>query len=203
MRLPSSRPTARTMTMLANSIYSGVPSHFFGMEQVIEVGPMSGKSNVQFWLERHGIPRTRNWSTASSQRAKESNRMLTDAEIMECGARRQRCAVGAGVVSGSVLSVPGFVERFVAGHACEVVPSARLLKVAARIEAAAAFTALLLPSPPYYHWNILMGPSPPARTSSGQASESQRSRSAQQQVARVAELRPCSRSLRLVSLACS
>jgi acetylornithine deacetylase/succinyl-diaminopimelate desuccinylase-like protein len=34
-----------------------------------------------------------------------------------------------------------------------------------------------------------MGPSPPARASSGQASESQRSRSAQQQVARVAELR--------------
>lgn len=34
-----------------------------------------------------------------------------------------------------------------------------------------------------------MGPSPPARASFGQASESQRSRSAQQQVARVAELR--------------
>ncbi len=27
---------------LANSIYSGVPSHLFGMEQVIEVGPLSG-----------------------------------------------------------------------------------------------------------------------------------------------------------------
>src|ERR1700732_4596665 len=31
---------------LANSIYSGVPSHLFGLEQVIEVGPLSGRSNV-------------------------------------------------------------------------------------------------------------------------------------------------------------
>ena len=43
---------------LANSIYSGVPSHYFGMEQVIEIGPMSGKSNVHFWLERHGYETT-------------------------------------------------------------------------------------------------------------------------------------------------
>src|SRR5207302_10707011 len=30
---------------LADLVYSGVPAHFFGMEQVIEIGPMSGKSN--------------------------------------------------------------------------------------------------------------------------------------------------------------
>ena len=58
--------------MLANSIYSGVPSHFFGMEQVIEVGPMSGKSNVQFWLERHDIPATEELVDRIFQRAKES-----------------------------------------------------------------------------------------------------------------------------------
>ena len=40
---------------LANTVYSGVPSHVFGMEQVIDIGPMSGKSNVHFWLERHGV----------------------------------------------------------------------------------------------------------------------------------------------------
>jgi len=28
-------------------------SHVFGMEQVIDIGPMSGKSNILFWLERH------------------------------------------------------------------------------------------------------------------------------------------------------
>src|SRR5205823_15076931 len=40
---------------LANSVYSGVPSHYFGLEQIIEIGPMSGKSNVIFWLERNNI----------------------------------------------------------------------------------------------------------------------------------------------------
>src|ERR1700726_4091961 len=38
---------------LADVVYSGVPSHLFGLDQIIEVGPMSGKSNVLFWLERH------------------------------------------------------------------------------------------------------------------------------------------------------
>src|SRR4030088_3404316 len=41
---------------LADAVYSGVPSHLFGLDQIIEIGPMSGKSNVLFWLERHGIP---------------------------------------------------------------------------------------------------------------------------------------------------
>lgn len=70
--------------MLANSIYSGVPSHFFGMEQVIEIGPMSGKSNVYFWLERHEIPATDELVERIFARAKSSDRMLTDAEILEC-----------------------------------------------------------------------------------------------------------------------
>src|SRR6266446_2953413 len=41
---------------LANAVYSGVPAHLFGLDQVIEIGPMSGKSNVLFWLEKHRIP---------------------------------------------------------------------------------------------------------------------------------------------------
>ena len=69
---------------LANSIYSGVPSHYFGMEQVIEIGPMSGKSNVHFWLERHGYPAEDELVERIYQRAKNSDRMLTDAEILEC-----------------------------------------------------------------------------------------------------------------------
>jgi 2-isopropylmalate synthase len=68
---------------LANSIYSGVPSHYFGMEQVIEIGPMSGKSNVHFWLERHGLPQSEELVERIYQRAKQSDRMLTDAEILE------------------------------------------------------------------------------------------------------------------------
>src|SRR6202171_2366537 len=37
---------------LANAVYSGVPSQMFGLEQIIDIGPMSGKSNVLFWLDR-------------------------------------------------------------------------------------------------------------------------------------------------------
>src|SRR5512141_1618593 len=42
-------------TELADLIYSGVPAGLFGLEQVIEIGPMSGKSNVIYWLEKRGI----------------------------------------------------------------------------------------------------------------------------------------------------
>jgi hypothetical protein len=45
---------------------------------------MSGKSNVHFWLERHGIPESEEVVERIYQRAKASDRMLTDAEILEC-----------------------------------------------------------------------------------------------------------------------
>ena len=69
---------------LANTVYSGVPSHYFGMEQIIEIGPMSGKSNVIFWLERKGLTADNETVERIFQRAKQSNRTLLDSEIMEC-----------------------------------------------------------------------------------------------------------------------
>ena len=69
---------------LANAVYSGVPSHVFGLEQIIDVGPMSGKSNVQFWLERHGIPVREETVERVFRLAKSSDHTLSDAEIMEC-----------------------------------------------------------------------------------------------------------------------
>ena len=71
-------------TELANAIYSGVPAHYFGMEQVIDVGPMSGKSNVLFWLDRHGIAASDEIVDRIYKRAKASDRLLTEAEILEC-----------------------------------------------------------------------------------------------------------------------
>src|SRR5947209_8405480 len=68
--------------MLANSVYSGVPSHLFGLDQIIEVGPMSGKSNVLFWLERHGIPASDALVNRIFDSAKQSSRVLTDNEIL-------------------------------------------------------------------------------------------------------------------------
>jgi 2-isopropylmalate synthase len=69
---------------LANSVYSGVPSHVFGMDQIIDVGPMSGKSNVLWWLERRGIPATDEVVDRIYQRAKQSDHTLSEAEILEC-----------------------------------------------------------------------------------------------------------------------
>jgi 2-isopropylmalate synthase len=69
---------------LANHVYSGVPSHLFGLQQVIDIGPMSGKSNVLFWLERNGIAASDAVVDAVYQRAKTSDHTLTEAEIREC-----------------------------------------------------------------------------------------------------------------------
>jgi isopropylmalate/homocitrate/citramalate synthase len=69
---------------LANAVYSGVPSQLFGLEQIIDIGPMSGKSNVLFWLERHGVPATEEVVERIYQRAKASNHTLTETEIRDC-----------------------------------------------------------------------------------------------------------------------
>jgi len=69
---------------LANSVYSGVPAHHFGMEQIIEIGPMSGKSNIVFWLERRGIAAHDGIVDRIYQRAKSSDRVLTESEILAC-----------------------------------------------------------------------------------------------------------------------
>jgi isopropylmalate/homocitrate/citramalate synthase len=69
---------------LANSVYSGVPSHVFGLEQVIDIGPMSGKSNVIFWLERHGFAVDDGCVERIFRKAKASDHTLTDEEIRQC-----------------------------------------------------------------------------------------------------------------------
>ncbi len=71
---------------LANQVYSGVPSHWFGMEQKIEIGPMSGKSNVLFWLEKRSIKPTDELMEKIFARAKQADRLLTEVELLElCG----------------------------------------------------------------------------------------------------------------------
>jgi len=67
---------------LANSVYSGVPAHLFGLDQIIEIGPMSGRSNVLFWLERHGIPADEAIVSRIFDAAKQSARVLTDSEVL-------------------------------------------------------------------------------------------------------------------------
>ncbi len=66
---------------LADLVYSAVPASMVGREQRIEVGPMSGESNVIFWLEQHGHEATRERVERVMAAAKASDRLLTDADL--------------------------------------------------------------------------------------------------------------------------
>ncbi len=67
---------------LADRIYSGVPAGLFGLGQVIEIGPMSGLSNVTWWLERHGVAAEPGLAEAVFAAAKQSDHTLTEPEVL-------------------------------------------------------------------------------------------------------------------------
>jgi len=67
---------------LADLVYSGVPAGLFGLEQVVEIGPMSGKSNVIYWLEKRGIEANDDRVSRIYDRAKQASAVLKDDEIM-------------------------------------------------------------------------------------------------------------------------
>src|ERR1019366_1032116 len=66
---------------LMDAFYSAVPASLVGREQEIEVGPMSGKSNVIFWLEKRGLPATEEIVDRIYAAAKASNRTLTHEQV--------------------------------------------------------------------------------------------------------------------------
>ena len=66
---------------LADRVYSGVPAEMVGRHQEIEVGPMSGESNVVFWLESRDLAATPERVKAVFQHAKSVDRVLRDDEI--------------------------------------------------------------------------------------------------------------------------
>jgi 2-isopropylmalate synthase len=68
---------------LADRIYSGVPAALVGRRQEIEIGPMSGLSNVICWLEERGIEPEEDLVQALFQRAKGSVRILGEEECRE------------------------------------------------------------------------------------------------------------------------
>ena len=72
---------------LADRVYSGVPAGEFGLEQIIELGPMCGLSNVVYWLAVHGYPSEEGLTKEIFAKAKASNRLLTDEEIHQAAAR--------------------------------------------------------------------------------------------------------------------
>ncbi len=73
----------RNDAWLADRVYSGVPACLFGKTQEIEIGPMSGMSNVRFWLKSHQHTFDEGLGKAILARAKESDRTLRGDEIEE------------------------------------------------------------------------------------------------------------------------
>ena len=68
---------------LADRIYSGVPAAWIGRTQEIEVGHMSGNSNVVCYLDSRGLPSSPEIVKAILDLAKRSGRVLTEAEILD------------------------------------------------------------------------------------------------------------------------
>ena len=66
---------------LINRVYSGVPADWMGRNQHIEIGPMSGVSNVVYWLKSRGIEPTETLVAKIFDAAKENDRLMTDEEI--------------------------------------------------------------------------------------------------------------------------
>jgi 2-isopropylmalate synthase len=80
---------------LADRVYSSVPASEFGLTQRIEVSPLSGLSNVKYWLEEHGYdPGDERLTAAIFDAAKTASRTLTDEEC-------HRLATGAGGHKGN------------------------------------------------------------------------------------------------------
>ncbi len=67
---------------LADRVYSGVPAAMFGREQEICIGPMSGISNVTYWLESRGIEAKGPLIKAILVVAKASDHNLSTEEIL-------------------------------------------------------------------------------------------------------------------------
>jgi isopropylmalate/homocitrate/citramalate synthase len=69
-------------TAMADIVYSAVPAGLFGQRQVIEIGPMSGKSNVIYWLEKRGMDATGERVSRIYEFAKRSSSVLKEQQVM-------------------------------------------------------------------------------------------------------------------------
>ncbi|GIS79956.1 MAG: hypothetical protein CM1200mP14_15220 [Gammaproteobacteria bacterium] len=66
---------------LADRIYSSVPASLVGREQVIEIGPMSGQSNVRHWLQKHGYDDDESLVERIFDASKKTDHTLTEEEL--------------------------------------------------------------------------------------------------------------------------
>jgi isopropylmalate/homocitrate/citramalate synthase len=66
---------------LVDAVYSGVPASLVARTQEIEIGPMSGKSNVVYWLESRGLEASPERVDRIFEKAKKSSCVLTEEEV--------------------------------------------------------------------------------------------------------------------------
>ena len=68
-------------TWLADRVYSSVPAEELGLAQVIEISPVSGLSNVKYWLQTHGYdPDDEAACQTLFGAAKQADRVLSEEE---------------------------------------------------------------------------------------------------------------------------
>ncbi len=69
---------------LADRVYSSVPAEELGLEQKIEISPVSGLSNVKYWLETHGYDAEHEGACrVLFEAAKRTDRVLSDEECRQ------------------------------------------------------------------------------------------------------------------------
>lgn len=66
---------------LVDRVYSSVPASMFGLEQVVEIGPLSGESNVIYWLKKRKIEPRDELVKKIFEAAKKSTTVLSDEQV--------------------------------------------------------------------------------------------------------------------------
>ncbi len=67
---------------LADQVYSGVPAAWFGRRQEVDIGPMSGESNVRHWLRSRGYEAEAGLVKAIFEAAKQSPETLAEDQVV-------------------------------------------------------------------------------------------------------------------------
>lgn len=94
---------AKGARWLADRVYSSVPASMVGRRQEIEVGPMSGLSNVKYWLAKRGFdPDDAALAARILEAAKAADHTLSEAEALAVAK-----ASGARAAEGETLTAEG------------------------------------------------------------------------------------------------
>ena len=66
---------------LAGRVYSGVPAQDYGLQQIIRIGHMSGRSNIVWWLQQNGYEADDELVAHMFEVAKSQRRLMSDEEV--------------------------------------------------------------------------------------------------------------------------